>query len=63
MTLPLNIFWNVIFSCSIVVFSLNINIIVQKQPVLMYNNNNKTVFRHHQIRDVCPVHGCVHTCK
>ena len=25
--------------------------------------NNKTLFLHHQIRDVCPVHGCVHTCK
>ena len=33
-TLPLNILWNVIFS--IVVFSLAIIIIVQKQQVLMY---------------------------
>ena len=35
-TLPLNIFGNVIFSGSIAVFSLTIIIIVQKQPVLMY---------------------------
>ena len=25
--------------------------------------NNKTLFRHRQIRDCCPVHGCVHTLK
>ena len=25
------------------------------------NNNNKTLFIHRQIRDCCPVHGCVHT--
>ena len=24
------------------------------------NNNNKTLFIHRQIRDCCPVHGCVH---
>ena len=29
------------------------------QFMLLYNN--KTLFRHHQIRDVCPVHGCVCT--
>ena len=36
-TLPLNIFWNVIFSGCIVVFSLTTIMIVRKQPVLMYN--------------------------
>ena len=25
------------------------------------NNNNKTLFRHRQFRDCCPVHGCVKT--
>ena len=35
-TLPLNVFVNVQFSGSIVVFSLTIIIIVQKQPVLMH---------------------------
>ena len=36
-TLPLNIFWNIIFSGSIVVFSLTTIMIVRKQPVVMYN--------------------------
>ena len=27
------------------------------------NNNNKTLFIHRQIRDCCPVHGCVHTLR
>ena len=35
-TLPLNIFGNVIFNGSIVVFSLITIIIIKKQPVLRY---------------------------
>ena len=23
------------------------------------NNNNNTLFWHHQMRDICPIHGCV----
>ena len=29
----------------------------------VYNNNNKTLFKHRQIRDCCPVDRCLHTLR